>query len=421
MPLIKASAGPGLAVVHTPAKGRLLNMAPVRLGSCVLTLWAGLWAASLGVGLSAPAPKEKESTTPFVKWAATDEFTSNDPHDPLVVKDKVIVGTDRGDLRAYRCKDGGAAWTYEHGARIFHRPCSDGQRVYFTSERGLTAVTAEGGAKVWSFDLACCGGPVMVLGKQGMVYVGGDDGNLYAVDAKTGKQRWRSDFVTDAPPDPPRFPGARARLAGTRARPSALASDGETLFLSVFDQSRLVAVSATTGKRLWSFQARGWVYGAAVATAARVYFGSQDSAFYCLDKKTGKQAWKYATKGRVESGGVVDDAFVYFGSCDGSVYCLSQSDGKERWHFATDARGDGRKSAIYSVPVLRRDSLYFAAGEGQMYAVDRRTGSRKWKIRPSARSELYCSPASDGALLFVTTRAGPEGRGEPSLVAIGLK
>jgi outer membrane protein assembly factor BamB len=396
-------------------------MTPVRFGGCVFALSVGLWVVSVGAGVSAPVPKERELTTPFVKWVARDEFILNGPHDPLVVNDLVVVGTDKGEVRAYRCADGAPIWTYEDGQRIFHRPCTDGKLVYFTSANGLTAVTADAGLRDWGFGLACCDGPTLVLPGKGMVYVGGDDGNLYAVDATTGKERWKSDFIADAPPDPPNFPGDRARMANTLARPSALASDGETLFLSVFDQSRVVAINATTGKRLWAFQTGGWVFGEAVATATHVFFGSQDRAFYCLDKGTGKQVWKYETQWWIESGGVVDETFVYFGSCDGSVYCLRQADGKERWRFATDPGPDGRKSAIYSVPVLRRGNVCFAAGEGQLYAVDRDTGRLNWKVRPSEQFELYCSPATHGDLLFLVTRPRRQGEGEMSLAAIGLK
>jgi eukaryotic-like serine/threonine-protein kinase len=395
-------------------------MNPLRLGTRFVALTAGLWIVAVGVGAPAPLQSDKELTTPFVQWIVKDDFKSNGPHDPLVVKDKVVVGTDRGEVRAYGCKDGKLAWTHRHGERVFHGPCSDGTRVFFTSSKGLTAVAVEDGAKVWSFDLACCDGPALVLGKQGMVYVGGHDGKLYALDAKTGKQRWSSDFVTDAPPDPPNFPGARARMADTKARPTALASDGEALFLSVFDQSRLVAVKASNGKRLWSFQAGGWIYGSAVTTEKRVFVGSQDRSFYCLDKQTGKKVWNTETKGRIESGGAVDETYAYFGSCDGGVYCLNQTDGKVRWRFATDLQG-GRPSSIYSVPILRGASAYFAAGEGQAYAVNRRTGGSRWKIRPGDKSEMYCNPATDGERFFFVTRARAKGQGEPALVAIGLK
>lgn len=387
-------------------------MTRIRIGFLVAGLSVGFWAASFGVGSSAPASK----VTPFIQWAVQDDFVSSDPHDPLVVKDKVVVGTDRGELRAYRCKDGKSVWTYSDGERIYYRPCSDGERVYFTSINGMTAVLVADGTKAWSISLPCSEGPVIVLGKPGIVCVGGHDGILYAVEAKTGKQVWTSDFITDAP----NFPGARAGLENTSARPTDLASDGETLFLSVFNQCRLVAVNATTGKRLWSYQANGRVFGAAVATDKHIFLGSQDNAFCCLDKKTGNQVWKHETQGRVESGGAVDKEFVYFASCDGSVHCLGQSDGKQRWRFKTDRR-DGRSSAIYSVPLLGGAQIFFAAGEGQVYAVDKITGELEWKIRPSEGSELFCTLATDGARYIVVTRARDKEEGGPSLVAIGLK
>jgi hypothetical protein len=95
------------------------------------------------------ARAEAKAFKVLVQWILTKDFNSNEPHDPLVVQDKVIVGTDRGQLRAYRCKDGNSSWDHEHGARIFHRPCSDGQRIYFSSAKGLTAVKVEDGTEVW--------------------------------------------------------------------------------------------------------------------------------------------------------------------------------------------------------------------------------------------------------------------------------
>ncbi len=372
-------------------------------------------------GTAAPALRDRDTSTPFVQWAIASDFASNDPNDPLFIKDIVVVGTDKGELRAYRNSDGKLAWVHQHGKRIFHTACSDGERVYFSSESGLTTVSIKDGSKLWSFARACCDGPTLVLADRGLVYVGGEDGNLYALESKTGKQRWTSDFISDAPADPPGFVGNKARLQNTKARPTALASDGKTLYLSVFDQSRVVAVRADNGQRVWSFQSKGWIYGSALATDKHVFFGSQDDCFYCVDKQSGKEIWRYRTKSRIESGGVVDKKNVYFGSCDGGLYCLNQSDGKLQWRFATDLQSDGRRSAIYSVPILRRGGVCFAAGEGQAYSVDCTTGKLNWKIRPSDGSQMYCSPATDGSRLFLVTRTAEKGRGEPSLVAVGFK
>ncbi|MEX1231261.1 MAG: PQQ-binding-like beta-propeller repeat protein [Planctomycetaceae bacterium] len=371
------------------------------------------------IGAAEQAADEKEQMTPVVSWSAVAEFVENEPHNPLFVDDLVIVGTDKGEVRAYDGFNGRQVWTHHGGKRIFHRLASDSARVYFTSDKGLAAVNLADGRWLWSFSLAVCDGPTLALPNHGLVYVGGHDGKLYAVDAKTGEQRWTSDFLADAPPDPPGFDGNRARGFNTQARPSALASDGETIILSVFDQCRVIAINAADGKRLWSFQTGGWILGTAVATETRVFIGSQDKFFYCLDKQTGEQLWKFETNLRVESGGTVDDKYVYFGSCDGHVYCVDQTDGGERWRFEIDH--PDRRSAIYSVPVLQHDAVHFATGEGQVYAINQQTGELRWKLRPSTGSELYCSPATNGDLLYVTSRARSKEEGAPSLMAIGRK
>lgn len=391
-----------------------------RSGSIVLGCAAALWAASTD---AASAPVPKEGNTPYTRWAVTADPATNEFHDPVAVKGLVVVGTDRGELRAFRAADGAPAWSYPHGTRIFYPATGDGERFYFTAKGKLTAVAADGGKKVWSFDLHEHEGPALALPDKGLVVTADASGTLFALDAKTGAKRWAADFAADAPPDPPGFSGDSARFPNTKARPTALATDGETVFVSVFDQCRVVAVTAATGKRAWALQTKGWVYGAATATATHVFVGSQDKRFYCADKKTG-EVWAFETKGRIESGGAADDKSVYFGSCDGSFYAVTQADGKERWRFDTDRHTNGKTSAIYSTPVLRQGVAYFAAGEGQFYAVATDTGAARARLRPQEQSEMYCSPATDGRSFFVTTRPSARGdapAGASALVAIALK
>jgi outer membrane protein assembly factor BamB len=112
---------------------------------------------------AAPALRERDTSTPFIEWAITGDFVSNEAHDALFTRDVVIVGTDKGDLRAYRNSNGKLVWTNEHGKRIFHGPCSDGERVYFASESGLTAVSIKDASPLWNFANAICDGPTHVL------------------------------------------------------------------------------------------------------------------------------------------------------------------------------------------------------------------------------------------------------------------
>ena len=76
--------------------------------SVVLTL---LYSATSNGAGSPTASERDEAPNPHVRWIVAEDFERNDPHDPIVVNDKVIVGTDRGEVRAYQCRDGELNWT----------------------------------------------------------------------------------------------------------------------------------------------------------------------------------------------------------------------------------------------------------------------------------------------------------------------
>jgi len=172
--------------------------------------------------------------------------------------------------------------------------------------------------------------------KDGVIYCGGDDGNIYAVDAADGRQRWKR--KTDGPV------------------PATPAIDGDTL-----------------------------------------YVGSYDGKFYALDARTGALRWKFATEGerRFEAKGLhgmlpknqtIADAFdvflsspvvaaglVYFGSGDGNVYALDAQSGDMRWKFRT---GD----VVHASPAYADGVVFFGSWDSYFYAVDARTGQERWRF-----------------------------------------
>jgi outer membrane protein assembly factor BamB/beta-lactamase regulating signal transducer with metallopeptidase domain len=339
--------------------------------------------------------------------------------DPIAAGGVVYFGDDNGAVRAVRSRDGAQLWAHEHGERVY-TPFVDEDCVYFTSKTGLAAIQRSDGKPAWQFDIeggASESGGV-VWPATNTLFCSGEDGFLYALDRHTGKPRWKHSLIADRPADPKGFDGGRARIGKAPARPTGVATDGKTVFQSVFDQSRVVAVDCATGQRSWAFQAGGWIHGSPAVNDQHVFVGSQDRSLYCLDKATGKQVWSFHTQSRIESTPSLADGKVYVPSCDGALYCIDEATGQQVWAFATDP-GPNRMHAIYSTPLLTADAVYFAAGEGQIYALDRATGQLIWKLRPSESSELFCSLATDGTRLFVTTRATLDQSGETSLIAVG--
>jgi outer membrane protein assembly factor BamB len=103
------------------------------------------------------------------------------------------------------------------------------------------------------------------------------------------------------------------------------------------DNGRLYAVNASTGKEVWSFATGANVHGSGPAIAnGVVYFGSIDHSVYALNASTGAKLWSFATPGGVESSPAVANGVVYVGS-DGFIYALDATSGAKLWSFHTGA------------------------------------------------------------------------------------
>ena len=93
------------------------------------------------------------------------------------------------------------------------------------------------------------------------------------------------------------------------------------------------ALSAATGAKVWSVPTEGGVFSSPAVADRVVYVGSQDRNVYALSAATGAKAWTFPTGGGVQSSPAVADGVVYVGSEDGNVYALSADGGAELWSF----------------------------------------------------------------------------------------
>jgi hypothetical protein len=104
------------------------------------------------------------------------------------------------------------------------------------------------------------------------LYVGSNDGNLYAFDTETGDRRWL--YSTGA------------------AVTSTPAVSGGRAYVGSNDQ-RLHAVAIDSGEQLWTFPTGGSVHSSPTVDAGVVYVGSRDNRLYAVDAETGKERWSF--------------------------------------------------------------------------------------------------------------------------------
>lgn len=240
----------------------------------------------------------------------------------------VVTGTRGGGVQAWEASTGEKLWesggvqtdfeTAEAGPAIH-----DGT-VYLWQDARLRAVDARTGIERWSYpigDAASCGGvPVRVTAApDGFVYVSAG-ARVLAVDNVSGHVRWHFESPAVFLSPPAFAPGP--------------AVTGGGVYLADY-LGTVYALDASTGKDRWRIatEARQSIEPVLV-TAGNVHVGS-GSALYTLDAVTGTPKWRFAAGGEVVGAPVVADGRVHFGSADHVLYTLDAAGGQLRWKLAT--------------------------------------------------------------------------------------
>jgi outer membrane protein assembly factor BamB len=262
---------------------------------------------------------------------------------PVVAGDTVFIADYNGYVYAFKPSEASqdksvrkpAAFRELRGAVVGGLALdSDNKILFVTTDEGLLyALNAtnlsnlrepfEAGGRIWS-------APAL---SGGRVFVGTTDGQLFALDARTGAQAW----------DQPFSGGAALVSTPTVANGLVLVGGfGRTLY----------AIDASTGQLKWQFEATDWIW----------------------------------------SKPLVDGDRVYFGDFAGKVFALSLGDGSPQWDSPFDA-GD----AIRASPALSSGSLLIGVNSGDVYGLNTATGEQDWgpvKVGNKLQADLTAANAT---------------------------
>ncbi|MDT3400685.1 PQQ-binding-like beta-propeller repeat protein, partial [Streptomyces sp. B1866] len=230
---------------------------------------------------------------------------------PVVHDGTVYVWAD-ARLRALEARTGAERWSYPvgdaascGGVPVRLLPGPDGV-VYVSAGTRVLAIDIARGDVRWRFEApsvflcapAYAPGPAVA---GGGVYIADYLGTVYALDAATGRDRWR--IATEA----------------RQSTEPVVVADGS---VHLGSGSALYTLDAVTGTPKWRFAAGGEIVGAPVAADGRVHFGSADHCLYTVDAAGGHLRWKLATGGEITGSPVVAAGVVYACSKDRCVYAL---------------------------------------------------------------------------------------------------
>jgi len=240
--------------------------------------------------------------------------------------------------------------------------------LYVGTEGGKLHAIDANGKGVWTFDT---GGRIRARPSviDGFVYVSSDAGYLWALDKRTGVQRWKADVDAGSLP---RIPTTEPKTRWDRYG-SSVVSDGEHLYFASRDK-RLYALDRSSGQELWHMDAGDIMTATPVVYRDLVIFAAYDGAIRAVSKRDGADVWKYDAKLPVAGDLAVSDGRVFAGSRTYDLIALAADSGKELWkHYYW-------LSWIESPPVVRDRIVYTGSSDAtKVYAIDSTNGHSKWE------------------------------------------
>jgi eukaryotic-like serine/threonine-protein kinase len=305
---------------------------------------------------------------------------------------------------------GGVKWTFKAGGPIVASPAVAEGVVYIASLDGhLYALDRESGKEIWNFKsrMLIASSPAL---SGGSLYFVSSTGALAAIDVATGKPQWvfpaeferkfEAKNLHGYPSQAQTIPDAWDIFTSSPA-----AADGRVYFGS--GDGNVYAVDARSGLLQWKFATRDVVHASPAVANGTVYIGSWDGVLYALDAEMGQERWSLKTgedpaihnQVGFQSSPAVADGTVYVGCRDAHVYAVDASTGRKRWDYPTS------KSWVVGTPAVRDGRVYVGTSDSARFmALDAKTGRLRFNF--DAKAYLFSSAALAGDLAYVGDHNG---------------
>lgn len=165
---------------------------------------------------------------------------------------------------------------------------------------------------------------------------------------------------------------------------------GGRVFIGSIDRN-LYCFNATTGERLWRFNAGNSLQASPAVTpdGGRVIIGNVNRNVYCVNVNDGSSAWSATVDGGMDGSPLVHGGKAYISTLAGSLYCLDVATGAQDWRVA-DAGGEASPAT--------EDGRLFSVGDSRLWCLDLATGAHFWNVTVS---EFYSSPTASGGYVYL--------------------
>lgn len=296
---------------------------------------------------------------------------------PVVSGDKVFIGSS-GDnhMYAFDAATGATLWVGPAQSLFFVDSAAVGHGLVFANAlySTLLAYDAETGAIAWTSNLTDVRASPTLSNRT--LYIASLDGTLSALDAVTGKTKWKTAddcCVYDQAP----------------------VVDGDRVF-QMRTNDTLTAYDANNGTQLWSKSE--FSVGTQAAAYGLLFFNHYPNVV-ALDQATGEEVWTApGLAGSMPSAPAVANGLVFVSAAN--LVALDAATGAVVWSAPKPSGGWG--------PVVANGVVYASSLSGEWDAFDERDGSLLWSVTVGSGCGGNCTNAVPVVANGTLYLAGPD-------------
>jgi len=180
--------------------------------------------------------------------------------------------------------------------------------------------------------------------------------------------------------------GQNRSIDPTKGFGGGIAYDEGKIFVST-GFGLVFELDARNGKQLWRTDLGVPIVNAPVANSGRVFVSSEDNHFYALAESDGRKLWDH--QGIAETAGVLESTsaavageYVIAPYTSGELYALRVQNGRAAWNDMLTRSGTttalSELDDIAGRPVVDRDMVFAISHSGVMAAINLNSGERVW-------------------------------------------
>ncbi len=304
-----------------------------------------------------------------VVW--TRQLDSISDYPPAAAGDLLFVGTRGGQLLALDRHTGHERWSFEAEASILGQPIVEGGVLYFASTR-VYALDAATGKQRWKHKV---GGQVTrpIALSEGIVAAVSSDGDLNLIDGGTGKRRLTFPLWF-GPSAGPTISGGTVVVSGDGANVQALALRGRDIPMEkavrywwtklwLWDMAPKPPLPRGF---LWQQRTiRGITAHPLAADAERIFLGVKDpeqtARIVALSRGTGEVLWQYPVESPVAASATLTGDMMLVGTEAGRIFGLDTTSGRKVWELAVG-------SPVAAAPAVAGKTILVPSLDGVLYA-----------------------------------------------------